>query len=63
MILRRATDLRVTDTVRLDDGLLWVVESVTPGQFPWLRVRFSRTIGDTKVLELRPDDLVLLADG
>ena len=63
MILRRVTDLTVIDNVRLEDGKLWNVESVTPapGLFPRLMVRLSRTAGDKKVLELFPDDLILLA--
>ncbi len=59
MILRRAEDLSVEDNIRLDD-MLWNVESVAVGGSS-VTVRISRTVGDKRVLDLRPADLVLLA--
>jgi hypothetical protein len=60
MILRRATDLSTGDNVRLEDGRLWNVAEVFLFDSRCV-VHLSRTIGEKMVLELFPDDLILLA--
>jgi hypothetical protein len=62
MIFRRAENLTTMDNVRLDDGLLWNVATVSRAG-PLVLVVFSRIAGDKRHLDLFPDDLVLLADG
>jgi len=62
MILRRIANLQPRNLVRLEDGRLWEVARVTPGEAEGtLVLQLTRTTGDTRTLyDLMPDDVIEL---
>jgi hypothetical protein len=63
MILRRIANLQPRNMVRLgDDGRLWQVDRLEPGEVDGTFVlHLSRTAGDTMALyDLCPDDVIAL---